>query len=573
MSENEDTYCRLCAEETPVTQLISPDEKEVFTPKLVAKLSFINIDISIPNDLPKTICYSCYDLLNRTWSFLNNVRTAQEKLQAIFVKKTEHDNIQSIVETSENQGNVPGKPVDKNWEDFQRPKIEIKIEESNDKIPHLLTYSSGSATRSGSLPPTPQISSDLDPELSQIPDKVSVVKNSVLIPDGSDSGLIKAENDTDVEDLLIESTCNDFLSSSDSDSPLNNIAKKKKVGRKRKKVSKRDDNTNLPTDVPCYNITWDDQSCRCAKCDALCQSIMSLQLHSLQIHNQCCLFKCIDCEKIVSTYRSIVRHMRSHNNSLRHCCEYCNKVFLRTSQLNIHKVKYHKDIYKTKCTYCGTSFKTEDELKEHKSIFFNSSKRISKNVKVVTDEKQSNCKCDLCDKVFKNRQNLYQHRVLHTERSRNFACHVCGKMYYTKGSLSAHMRTHEEAKPYKCDHCPRAFHAKGNLISHLSLHSGLKPFICEQCGKSFRVKRHLISHSIVHTDLRPYVCEYCNKTFRFKTRLNLHVRQHTGVRPYKCVYCQRDFTNGSNHKKHMYRRHGIDTSSRNKYNVVYKNDE
>ncbi|XP_045457742.1 zinc finger protein 724-like [Melitaea cinxia] len=535
MSENEDTYCRLCAEPTPVTQLISPDEIEVFTPKVAAKLSWINIDISTPNGLPKTICYSCFDLLNRTWSFLNNVRTAQEKLKAIFVKKTEQNNKQIIVETNEKQENVPGKPVDKNWEDFQRPKIEIKIEESNDKVP--------------------------------------IVKNSVLIPDGSDCDLIKAENDTDNEDLHIESSHNGFLSSSDSDSPLKNIAKKKKFARKRKKVSKSDDNSDLPIDIPSFNITWDNQSCRCAKCDALCQSIMSLQLHSLQIHNQCCLFKCIDCEKIVSTYRSIVRHIRTHNNALRHCCEYCNKVFLRTSELNIHKVKDHKDIYKTKCTYCGTSFETEDELKEHKSIFFNSSKRISKNVKVVNDEKQSNCKCDLCDKVFKNRQNLYQHRVLHTERSRNFACHVCGKMYYTKGSLSAHMRTHEEAKPYKCDHCPRAFHAKGNLISHLSLHSGLKPFICEQCGKSFRVKRHLISHSIVHTDLRPYVCEYCNKTFRFKTRLNLHVRQHTGVRPYKCVYCQRDFTNGSNHKKHMYRRHGIDTSSRNKYNVVYKEDE
>ncbi|XP_026490654.2 zinc finger protein 62 homolog [Vanessa tameamea] len=538
MSEDIETYCRLCAEPTPVDQLISPEEHEVFTPKVATKLSWINIDISKPNELPKTICFSCFTLLDRTWTFLNNVRTAQEKLKAIFVKISQQNNEQTCEETRAKLPNIPGKPIDTNWEDFQRPKLEIKIEESTEN-PEVLLQKTVSITNENS----------------------------------GDNGAVKTENDTDYEDLLIESN-NCYLSSSDSDSPLKKIAKKKKVSRKRNKDSKfESDSTEIPIDILSLNITWDNQTCRCAKCDILCQSIISLQLHSLQIHNQCCLFKCIECEKIVSTYRSIVRHVRTHNSALRHCCEYCNKVFLRTSELNLHKVKDHKDIYKTKCTYCGASFETPEELKEHKTIFFNGSKKSSKEIKIINSDKHTDCKCDLCDKVFKNRQNLYQHRVLHTERSRNFACHVCGKMYYTKGSLSAHMRTHEESRRYKCDHCPRAFHAKGNLISHLSLHSGLKPFICEQCGKSFRAKRHLISHSIIHTDLRPYVCEYCNKTFRFKTRLNLHVRQHTGVRPYKCVYCQHDFTNGSNYKKHMYRRHGIDTSSRNKYKVVVNKED
>ncbi|CAH0717043.1 unnamed protein product, partial [Brenthis ino] len=532
MAEETDLYCRLCAEPTPLVQLITPKEEVAFTSKIIMKLSWINIDISSPNGLPNTICFSCFDLLERTWSFLNNVRTSQDKLAAIFLKSTKQTSKSTDSKTKESNSKIPGKPVDENWDDFQKPKLEIKIENYNEKVTEVTN------------------------------------QHSVIISD--DNGVVKAENDID-DDFLQADSNNGFLSSSDSDVPLKKI-KKKKV--KRKQTAKDsitfDDNSELPIDILSFNITWENQTCRCAKCDALCKSILSLQLHSLEIHNQCCMFKCIDCEKILNSYRAFVRHLRSHNSALRHCCEYCNKIFTLPSEVKNHKVKEHRDVYKTKCTYCGANFETAEELEEHKTMFFKDSSKKMKKIKVNGDSKEH--KCDHCNKVFKSRPNLVQHKVLHTERSRNFACHVCGKMFYTKGSLGTHMITHDEIKPYKCDHCPLAFRARGNLISHMSLHSGLKPFICEQCGKSFRVKRHLVSHAIVHTDLRPYVCEYCNKAFRFKTRLNLHFRQHTGVKPYKCIYCQRDFTNGSNYKKHMSRRHGIDTSSRIKINVVNKND-
>lgn len=526
MSEETEPYCRLCAEPTPLVQLITPKEEVAFTSKIITKLSWINIDISSPNGLPNTICFSCFDLLERTWAFLNNVRTAQDKLAAIFLKESKQ--VIEIPDTNSKETNshIPGKPVDVNWDDFQKPKLEVKIE--------------------------------------NIFDKLDVSSNSVNTSD--DKNAVKTENDTD-DDFLQD---NGFLSSTDSDVPLKKI-KKKKVKRKQiKDTVIFDDNTELPIDILSFNVTWENQTCRCAKCDAMCKSIVSLQLHSLQIHNQCSMFKCIECEKILNSYRAFVRHLRTHNSALRHCCEYCNKVFVLTSEVKNHKVKEHREVYKTKCTKCGANFETPEELDEHKSLFSKNSPKKTKKMK--SNGESTEHKCDHCNKVFKSRPNLVQHKVLHTERSRNFACHVCGKMFFTKGSLTMHMITHEEVKPYKCDHCSLAFRARGNLTSHMSLHSGVKPFICEQCGRSFRVKRHLVSHAIVHTDLRPYVCEYCNKAFRFKTRLNLHFRQHTGVKPYKCIYCQRDFTNGSNYKKHMSRRHGIDTSSRIKANVVNKND-
>ncbi|XP_023949104.1 gastrula zinc finger protein XlCGF57.1-like [Bicyclus anynana] len=508
-------YCRLCAELRPIVQMMSPDKEVVDSSKIITKLSWINIDISTRNGLPNTICYACLELLERTWSFLNNVRTAQEKLQAIFLSKTNENVLEVEVEKKTYEQELPGKPVDENWEIFQELKREIKIENLNENVPTLFP------------------------------------SNTVVISHENQVS-IKLETDSDGRDIIIDSNDDyDRLSSSDSDVPLKNCLKQKK-SRKHKKSKNQSDSQPIPV-----NVSWDDQPCICAKCDIRCQNVTILQLHSLQIHDSCCVYKCTQCSKVLPGFRSFIRHMRTHNKELRHCCEFCNWTF-SLSDLSSHKMKYHKLIYNTKCYQCGSNFDSPEELEEHKNLF-NKRGNLKKVLKM--DEPKVH-KCDKCGKEFKSRANLCQHKYTHLDRTKDFACHVCGKMFFTKGALCTHLVVHEDKRPFKCNHCPLAFRAKGNLISHMSLHSGLKPFICEQCGKSFRVKRHLMSHSIVHTDLRPYVCEYCNKSFRFKTRLNLHLRQHTGVRPYRCIYCQRDFTNGSNYKKHMKRRHGIDTSTR-----------
>ncbi|XP_041983282.1 zinc finger protein 23-like [Aricia agestis] len=531
----EETYCRLCAEPTPINQLISPDEDVAINSKISTKLSWINIDISSKNSLPKTICFSCFDLLERTWSFLQNARDAQEKLSSIFIKKPSKDNSNRTrrSHTSNSNTNIPGKPVDSDWEEFQELKVEVKVEKVD---------TDGNA-----------------PVCSR-----KLKKSSPLS--------VKSEDDSD------EFNPNNFVSdsdshdSSDSDVPLEVTAKKKKSRKKtvnEELVMLEDIKSEIPLEILASNITWENQPCQCAKCDAQCENITILQLHSQQIHDQCCSFKCLECSYVIKTFKAFIRHMRTHNNALRHCCEYCNKLFILTSELRQHRSKLHSGALKMKCKKCGLKFDSVEDLKAHKLIYGSSGRRNNK----AKPLSELDLKCRDCDKVFKSKSNLQQHKQVHTARTRNFSCHVCGKMFFTKGTLGSHILTHNDAKPFKCDYCPLAFRARGNLMSHISLHSGTKPFVCEQCGKSFRVKRHLKSHSIVHTDLMPYTCEYCNKSFRFKTRLNLHLRQHTGAKPYKCVYCHRDFTNGSNYKKHMKRRHNIDTSKQKFDNIVPDKEE
>ena len=50
-----------------------------------------------------------------------------------------------------------------------------------------------------------------------------------------------------------------------------------------------------------------------------------------------------------------------------------------------------------------------------------------------------------------------------------------GCVYSTcvKNSLTAHMRAHTGAKPYKCDQCDYANNQKGNLTTHVRTHTAI----------------------------------------------------------------------------------------------------
>ncbi|MFH4980753.1 hypothetical protein AB6A40_007462 [Gnathostoma spinigerum] len=57
-------------------------------------------------------------------------------------------------------------------------------------------------------------------------------------------------------------------------------------------------------------------------------------------------------------------------------------------------------------------------------------------------------------------------------------------------------------RPYKCDVCDKAFKHKHHLTEHKRLHSGEKPFQCDKCLKRF-------SHSGSYSQHMNHRYSYC----------------------------------------------------------------
>lgn len=71
-------------------------------------------------------------------------------------------------------------------------------------------------------------------------------------------------------------------------------------------------------------------------------------------------------------------------------------------------------------------------------------------------------------------------------------------MFTVKGTLSAHLRSHEGIKSFVCQVCNKLFSTPQSLKVHLRLHTGSFPYQCNLCEKKFRTSGHLKSHQMTH---------------------------------------------------------------------------
>ncbi|KAI8923642.1 hypothetical protein BC831DRAFT_381465, partial [Entophlyctis helioformis] len=82
-----------------------------------------------------------------------------------------------------------------------------------------------------------------------------------------------------------------------------------------------------------------------------------------------------------------------------------------------------------------------------------------------------------------------------------FTCSVkgCDRTFTRKYNLDAHLRSHEDIRPYGCDACDRRFSRKHDLNRHVSsVHDRFRRYgPCPHCRSEFlrsdAFKRHLLS--------------------------------------------------------------------------------
>lgn len=196
------------------------------------------------------------------------------------------------------------------------------------------------------------------------------------------------------------------------------------------------------------------------------------------------------------------------NNCVFYTCPICNKS-LRSAHTFIFHMRIHSGEKPCVCHICGKQFRISAGLRRHLK---------------ETHHKIKDFSCDTCDQKFVNKQNLVQHKRIHTGE-RPYVCTKCGKGFKQSGSLYIHSKTHTDNYPYECNTCDAKFRSRAQLTHHTYKHTGEKPNVCDVCGRAFRVKYELNIHKLVHTDEKPFSCKDCGVSFRQKRYLRNHCKK------------------------------------------------
>uniref|UniRef100_A0A3Q3JJ31 C2H2-type domain-containing protein n=1 Tax=Monopterus albus TaxID=43700 RepID=A0A3Q3JJ31_MONAL len=122
-------------------------------------------------------------------------------------------------------------------------------------------------------------------------------------------------------------------------------------------------------------------------------------------------------------------HSRSSSRLKRFSCTYCDKSFMRFSQLKEH-LRSHTGEKPFSCLQCGRSFTKQCNLIRH----------------AVVHSGEKPYECSLCGKCFTQRSSLKSHQKtrIHTGE-KPYTCETCGKCFSQRSNLRTHQRTHKEA--------------------------------------------------------------------------------------------------------------------------------
>nr|XP_029724059.1 zinc finger protein 677-like [Aedes albopictus] len=275
-------------------------------------------------------------------------------------------------------------------------------------------------------------------------------------------------------------------------------------------------------------------------------------------------------------------------------CEFCGKVFPVKSKLSNH-MKIHMT-RKYKCSICGKGFQQPSALARHtmrlhpkiivhnEPAKLNATRSADKPQPVLTqcevvlkqepvsyepdvgrtptnvDQNETadlQLECDLCDKKFKLKKNLQDHRR-NVHGPKRHKCPVCGKLFASKERLGRHTHVHAGFTP---NETVAIFLEPGEAETDANSDTENKTTAkrkepCSVCNRLIRdifMEGHLNRHKGIH----PYKCEMgCSEQFHCKVLRKSHYHDIHGWRSFECNICHQFFQNGRSCRMHKIKSHG-----------------
>ncbi|XP_028170706.1 zinc finger protein 300-like [Ostrinia nubilalis] len=232
-------------------------------------------------------------------------------------------------------------------------------------------------------------------------------------------------------------------------------------------------------------------------CDECGKSVKDLKAH-MQQHEPKENRKrvpCTLCDKTFSTHNARYKHKRNKHLGIKISCPICNKAVINIKQhtLQMHKVSE----LRYECVPCGRRFISPSARDAHQTVH-------------TKDRPHA---CDQCDKRFRSKLSLVQHKRQVHDKEKTHLCQFCSKSFFKKYHLQVHLRSHTKEKPYECKQCGKSFSSSTILKNHSYTHAAEKTFRCTLCDMSFVRSGYLRAHMLSHTREKRYPCNYCGMKF------------------------------------------------------------
>ncbi|CAG9134716.1 unnamed protein product [Plutella xylostella] len=224
---------------------------------------------------------------------------------------------------------------------------------------------------------------------------------------------------------------------------------------------------------------------------------------------------------------------------------------------------------KLKCNVCDKMFSNRQSKSMHmKDSILNASKFIWLLYGRSSARRRASLPVQECGLSFPYPRSLSVHALRHRRAAagKGFACDLCGKCrecglsFPYPRSLSVHALRHRRAaagKGFACDLCGKVLNHPSSVVYHKEAEHAGRQYVCINCGKGFKHRQLLQRHQLVHTQIRPHTCKICAATFKTKANLMNHQLRHSGVKKYGCELCKQRFAHKTSLTLHMRLHSGV----------------